>query len=769
MSAHTPKIFILKIITISNFFFIIVCFLCTKSIAGQNLENRSKKVKTKNYLRIATQKYNTNSLEKALHFAKLANLLCNEQYKSLNLCGVINAKLNQPKTGMFYFEKALTKANELGLETDTININLAIINSTNQNLSEVINSYSHVSFVETNTNLLFARGNAYFENGDIANAIEDYKKANSINENKEIYYNLGLAYFNKGDYSNALENLIQAKNKGKKNYEVYLALSIIYQKINNIDLVEKNLIRAYHKNKNNIEVLIGMANLDNKLGRYKSAKRKLNKALLLDKNSYMALCGLGNLNIYFQSYPEAKRKFTSAIKIDPTNKIAYVGMGNLLSNNGNYIEAINYFRQALALDHNNLFAIEGLGIAYFHLNNYDLALENFNFLLSQNPTYKFSYDGLISQGYSNYYLDKVDQAKTNFEEAIKREPKLSSGLNGLGLVYYKMKKYEDAIYFYNKSNKEAPNNDIIYTNRGNAYYKIANYKKAKKDFNKSISLNRFDENAYNGLGISETACGNYANAVLYNEKAVEVTKTPNKDLYMNLIISRGHLIRELYKTDSIKAEEQYNLMLSNNTVALNLGLDPSVANINLGFVNGLIGKYDLANQFFDKITNPSFLMFVQNNKGVIIALNEKSYEKAYDLFASANEINKKSIEENQYGEEYTAPKINIKTMDGELKGVFTSENRGQKGINKNNEKYTSTYFYYDLMRSFPHPTDRKFQVESIPKIPLHTKSTMKYLVYNGDAECYKSKTNKNEIKSKKNRRKNVKEIKIQRRLNCPKF
>jgi len=91
-------------------------------------------------------------------------------------------------------------------------------------------------------------------------------------------------------------------------------------------------------------------------------------------------------------------------------------------------------------------------------------------------------------GIAYHQMMQIEEAKRNYEKAIKLNPHYSEAINNLGTVYYSKRSYRRAISHYNKALKLAPNSASIYSNLGTAQFARKKYKEASESYQKALSL-----------------------------------------------------------------------------------------------------------------------------------------------------------------------------------------------------------------------------------------------------------------------------------------
>ena len=87
----------------------------------------------------------------------------------------------------------------------------------------------------------------------------------------------------------------------------------------------------------------------------------------------------------------------------------------------------------------------------------------------------------------------------------------------LGLAYYHLEQYEEAMTMYDRAIGYNGDNADNYFNRGNVYQQQKNFEAAHQDFETAINLENRNAKYYHGKGLC------------YQEEAEEIMKSPNPD------------------------------------------------------------------------------------------------------------------------------------------------------------------------------------------------------------------------------------------------
>ncbi len=126
------------------------------------------------------------------------------------------------------------------------------------------------------------------------------------------------------------------------------------------------------------------------------------------------------------------------------------------------------------------------------------------------------------------YIDvaKYEEAFDYLQKASELDPKLADAYSGLGVCHNAKGEYEKSIEMFKKALDITPENSpdlaVIHNNIGQNYYLLKAYDEAEKELRAAISMNDKLLTAYVNLGNVYTERNDYANAVVYHEKAVQL-------------------------------------------------------------------------------------------------------------------------------------------------------------------------------------------------------------------------------------------------------
>lgn len=158
-------------------------------------------------------------------------------------------------------------------------------------------------------------------------------------------------------------------------------------------------------------------------------------------------------------------------------------------------------------------------------------------------------------------------------KTLELRPDYGRVYNNLGFVYYRQKRFSEAINYLEQAMEKEPNLAVIYQNLGNIYDELGNYDQAITNYEKVIELKSNLTETYNNLGIIYQKIGNLEKAEEYYQKAIEVDPS--------YFISYSNLgVIYLIKQDWAKAQQYFQqaLDLNQNFAQAHHGLAAALLN-----------------------------------------------------------------------------------------------------------------------------------------------------------------------------------------------
>ena len=118
-------------------------------------------------------------------------------------------------------------------------------------------------------------------------------------------------------------------------------------------------------------------------------------------------------------------------------------------------------------------------------------------------------------------MKKYDQAVSDFDDALKRDPQNAVLYNARGNALRITGKLDRALSDFNEVIRRNVRHPAVYTNRGLVWFDKGEYDQALADYTKALRLDSKFAPAWEGGGTARRAQGNYFKAVQNFNKAVE--------------------------------------------------------------------------------------------------------------------------------------------------------------------------------------------------------------------------------------------------------
>jgi tetratricopeptide (TPR) repeat protein len=128
-------------------------------------------------------------------------------------------------------------------------------------------------------------------------------------------------------------------------------------------------------------------------------------------------------------------------------------------------------------------------------------------------------------GISFLQLQRNNEAKKEFQEALKRDTRYPEAYNNLGVLHYKNQRYGAAVKEYRKALKLTEANASFHSNLGTAYFAEKDYERATREFSRALAIDPsiFDTRPSAGVAarlVSSNDLGrfHYVMAQMYGQK-----------------------------------------------------------------------------------------------------------------------------------------------------------------------------------------------------------------------------------------------------------
>ena len=198
--------------------------------------------------------------------------------------------------------------------------------------------------------------------------------------------------------------------------------------------------RALQLNANLDVVHTAMGELYYTTGRWAEAEAAYLEALVINPVSVAALTGLGVTYARQQKSEEAESRFRQTIGLHPGDWHAYNSLGRFLFRSGRYAAATVEYERAVAIDSTNMLGFSNLGTAKMLAGDFESAVPALEKAIEIEP-WSNTYSNL---GLIYYYLGQYDEAIDSHRLAVDLAPKDTLNLSNLGDALWSAGRIDEA-------------------------------------------------------------------------------------------------------------------------------------------------------------------------------------------------------------------------------------------------------------------------------------------------------------------------------------
>lgn len=308
-------------------------------------------------------------------------------------------------------------------------------------------------------------------------AIAELKSDILISQDKSyLHFWLGSVYADKGEYDLAIKELFTALKLSPNLVKTANRLGRIFQSEGMYD----KAIDFYFKEASldpspGIFAIIGILNMRQE--KYDVAVDSFKRAISLDSKFKAARTNLlASYHLWISQLiktDNANKAITilkEALEIFPSSRVLIYDMGTAYDKAGQYNEAIDEYKKVLEVDPSFEAAKEDIANCINNLSaeqiksgNLEKSIELCEQSLKWAPDFWEARKNLefatIELGKRKYELGLLDEAMTNYNAALKTNPKSVEAYNGLGFVFYEMGIYKDSLKNFQTALEIDPNSE----------------------------------------------------------------------------------------------------------------------------------------------------------------------------------------------------------------------------------------------------------------------------------------------------------------------
>jgi len=282
-------------------------------------------------------------------------------------------------------------------------------------------------------------------------------------------------------------------------------------------------------------------------GYWKNSESLYRHALNVTRDNWLAHGSLGTVLLGSGRVSEAIEQYEQALRIEPAEVQAQNNLGLALWQSGRRREAIEHYEQALRMNPDYAEAHHNLGLALIQMGRPQEAIQHFEQVIRIKPGSAEAHRRL---GLALQQAGKSQAAAAQFELALRMRPDSAETCNDLGNQLLQAGRLNDAIVQYEQALRFEP--DFVKAQNNLAWLLATGAPGAGGDPVRAVALaqraceltgNRVA--AYlDTLAVAHAAVGQFNNAVVTAEQAIELAHSANEPELAKEIEARLQLYRD---------------------------------------------------------------------------------------------------------------------------------------------------------------------------------------------------------------------------------
>ena len=331
------------------------------------------------------------------------------------------------------------------------------------------------------------------------------------------------------------------------NQRDYTAAAAAYKKVTELDA-------------SRAAAFFGMGSVLMRQTKFKEAVEALEKAVALNVADKEVQFDLGTAYEELQEFDKAAGAYEKFIALAPAvTWNAYLRLGICRTKLGQFDAGIAAFLEAQKAQPKDLKVNFSLAEAYEKAGQLEKAEAVYNILAEINPAEAKTYH---RQSFRIYDVaGNNERAITPAKKVIDLEPKNETNYYYLGLTYFKLQKYDEAIAAFQLGLAIKPDFAHAWFQIGSAYFNQKKFKEAAAAYKKYTEFSPDDPSGWLSIGVCYMQLKDHESALEPMKKSVEL-KPDNAVAQFNLAIVYINL------KDNFSAKEIYNKLVT---------LDPALA------------------------------------------------------------------------------------------------------------------------------------------------------------------------------------------------
>ena len=407
------------------------------------------------------------------------------------------------------------------------------------------------------------------------------------------HYMMGDKYYFEENFEDAITEYVKAAVYDNESSQIRLKIANCYIQAENVEVAIINIKKSIELDPENIEAKMLYAEVMIVQKKYKKALELCSDVLQIDPENQQAVHCKATMLIGLNRGTEAANLLNASLLKNPLDEKTYYGLALVYDVSSNISKAEKYYKKALEINPNYALAVMDLAAIYEKRDSTEQLIKDLEALAQLSPL-KIIKDKIVlnyfdlaskdksSRNAAKYYskaLDYLDmieaenpelsnvkiqkallldemgkpsQAIKTLEDAIIQFPNNERLLYYLATEYDKNNRKDDALNIMENIIKLNPDNPEALNYVGYIYIsKKINTEKAKEFISRALKILPDDPYVMDSMGWMYFNTGDYKNAVIQLEKALDVIKN-KKDFEPEIIEHLMSAYKQAGLSDKIK-------------------------------------------------------------------------------------------------------------------------------------------------------------------------------------------------------------------------
>jgi tetratricopeptide (TPR) repeat protein len=290
--------------------------------------------------------------------------------------------------------------------------------------------------------------------------------------------------------------------------------------------------RALRRRPNHLPSLFGEVRILVELNKFEAAEALLTGVIALAPDSPFVYSIRGHTRLQMGKYAAALVDFQKLAELNPDDYMAYYNQGHLLSRQGDYEHAVAMFDKSLKLEPNSFSSRLNRGLAYSELGRNEDAYADFTHVIDkltqsgkEIPLRKDwesdLVDALMNRGLVSARLNRRDEALSNFNEALKINPKQAMAYHRRAeFVWTPAGRFREAVDDFSRAIELEPEDEHHWRCRANCFAHFGDNVRADEDMTRVVELKPDLPSSYLDRAVLRVKRGELQAAVADTERAL---------------------------------------------------------------------------------------------------------------------------------------------------------------------------------------------------------------------------------------------------------